>query len=1069
MLELIKRKNLMSKSLYKAKVFLSLASITFVFSCDFRSKEKNVGTIEDNTSVVTWQNSDGTILSQEVYEKGKLPEYKGEKPVNNDKTNNEYQFIGWEPEIKEVIENITYTAVYELVEDAMFSFRLNNDGESYRLIKCMPKSNIVSISIPDEYEGKPVSVIDNYALRGLSWVNSINIPSSIVEINDFAFQNTAITSIVIPGSVKSLGSNLFRDCKYLSSVYFPSGIKNIPEKLFYNCDGLSEISIPSSVTSIGSKAFYNCSNLRSVSISDSVTTIDNKAFNQCEKLSSISLNTDTSNLKEIGEYAFSEVGISTVSLPTSIETILPHAFSNCPNLNALYISDNNSNDVTLDEYSFEGCRSLNTISMPSHISKFRKGAFKDCSSLTSFTLGNDTQVIEESLLQNCTSLTSLNITNPSILRHIGKKSLSNTGISSMDIPPSVSLIGDEAFLGCSKLKEIIFPGDTFSIGSNVFTNCSQLSSFYIPNNTDITSDLISNSKMGLTNSSVTKISLPNSTYSIQSGIFSNFSNLKYNEYAYGADNGYVGYYLGNSSNPYLALIKVGINTSGSTVKIHPDCKVVANNAFSSCNKSYNVDINTNLVNLGEGTFSNSALNRITFSQSVSMPILKRNMFSGCSDLKTIQLPNDLVGMEDGVFSGCSSLMTITLPVLSKSIYQIINYGLLIDSNKIILGTKNFDFTTVSKDEYQGIDTICTNAFSYRYSIDEISIPSSITTIEENAFYGNNIKSTIIGFDGPANLTTIDANAFGNLTSNVSRSIYFNGPLSKWFELDIKGFNSLPLSKDASTSLYFSDESNNDYDELPRILNLEGVEKISNYAFCSVQNIEQVYVEASKLTEIGSFAFYNCKSLSNFGFKEDASGLNSLVSIGESAFENCTSLQIQSYDSYNTTDITTVFNSLNSIGEKAFKNCSTMTSRFYFKVLNQLGANAFNGMTNMSNNNIIFDVNRNLHLGSSLSFIGANNLSGILFYFYGSSYQLSVSSNTFSRNVKLYCAMVNPSNPSTIIDPPNNNVTDYKLVIGDTRAIKYFHYSPNFAQSVLTNNNFFLLDSNLNIVEGIPSN
>ena len=82
------------------------------------------------------------------------------------------------------------------------------------------------------------------------------------EIYEYAFyENTNITSVVIPNCVTSIGNFAF-----------------------YNCYDLTSITIPESVTSIGGYAFYDCDSLTSITIPDSVTSIGNFAFSYCDKL-----------------------------------------------------------------------------------------------------------------------------------------------------------------------------------------------------------------------------------------------------------------------------------------------------------------------------------------------------------------------------------------------------------------------------------------------------------------------------------------------------------------------------------------------------------------------------------------------------------------------------------------------------------------------------------------------------------------------------------------------------------------------------------------------------------------
>ncbi|MCL2180093.1 MAG: leucine-rich repeat domain-containing protein [Treponema sp.] len=91
------------------------------------------------------------------------------------------------------------------------------------------------------------------------------------------FAGTSITSVIIPGSVTSIGNFSFYESNVIT-VIIGNGVTTIGEGAFQSCyGGLSSIIIPDSVTSIGRSAFSRCG-LSSITIGRGVTSIGQAAF-----------------------------------------------------------------------------------------------------------------------------------------------------------------------------------------------------------------------------------------------------------------------------------------------------------------------------------------------------------------------------------------------------------------------------------------------------------------------------------------------------------------------------------------------------------------------------------------------------------------------------------------------------------------------------------------------------------------------------------------------------------------------------------------------------------------------
>ena len=156
-------------------------------------------------------------------------------------------------------------------------------------------SDLTSVTIPGS-----VTVIGRFAFDNCKGLTSVTISEGVTVIEDLAFNwCKGLTSVTIPGSVTSIGYEAFGYCSGLTGIDVAEGNANYASEqgVLYNKEKTKliccpagkqgSVIIPGSVTSIGDGAFWACGGLTSVTIPGSVTSIGGYVFEWCGKLKDV--------------------------------------------------------------------------------------------------------------------------------------------------------------------------------------------------------------------------------------------------------------------------------------------------------------------------------------------------------------------------------------------------------------------------------------------------------------------------------------------------------------------------------------------------------------------------------------------------------------------------------------------------------------------------------------------------------------------------------------------------------------------------------------------------------------
>ena len=335
-----------------------------------------------------------------------------------------------------------------------------------------------------------------------------------------------VNEIVLPSRLTSICNNAFRDFYNLEKIELPKNLKLIGEKAFYGCKDLTEIMLPMSIERIESEAFASC-------------------------------------------------GITFLYLPPCKE--VEEGVSN--KIPIPYLSGNGI---------FKNCKYLNSVIFPDDCTGFAiipDSTFLNCSRLEVVKLSIGCSIGNHAF-ENCGYIGDLII--PFGCSFVGKRAFANSYIRSIQLPKSVNLIDDEAFMDCEQLTHVIIEDGTyygpttygdersFTIGENAFKNCINLKVLSLPSN--ITVSLGQSAVFGCENILALNLSCVS------------------------------GKIPKNLCNGCMSLDSIQLSKSVTEI---------ADSAFYNCKKLKNITLPDNLIKIGYAAFANCQnLTKITIKKRV---------------------------------------------------------------------------------------------------------------------------------------------------------------------------------------------------------------------------------------------------------------------------------------------------------------------------------------------------------------------------------------------------------------------------------------------------------------------
>ena len=681
------------------------------------------------------------------------------------------------------------------------------------------------------------------------------IPEGVATICANAFVGNHLTSVVLPASLETIGSQAFWNSEYLTEITLPALYRDFSSTTFNRCQAMTAFTVAEGNTSytavdgiLYSKdgtVLYRVPGGKTGSVTVSgVKDIYADAFRWCEGLTEVTL---SEGVETIGRNAFNASSIQSISLPASLKTIQNGAFYNMNQLTNITYAGSVAEWQTVD---IEG----NNDSL-----QFQTVHCKDGDAEPAPITGSIGEDPEQDVTYTLTLDGHLTVSGAGPWKSWAFQD--NKSIQYAVLEPGVTEIGWGAFAWATALKEITIPETVTEIQYEAFYACLSLESITIP-------------------SSVT--SLGNEVFDmcvLLSEIHFGGTKAEWQELTEGTVN----------SKIEECIIYCTDGTIGGA-------EIVASGTWGD-NLAWTLDSDGLLNITGEGAMQDfsfisstegwrehsSAIKQIRISEGVTS--LGLYAFADFRVLESISLPDSIVRIKDYAINGCPMLSSITLPASlaeigylpfssSKNLQEILvpegnAYftsvdGVLFDGNTETLlyypsgkagaytvpdGVKHIGSRAFYWCPYltkvvisAGVESIAANAFQTCNSLEEVVVLGQITEISEYAFARDMSLSSITL---PASITRIGPSAFENSTSLTD--VYFGGTQEQWEQITIAE-NNAPLQ---SAAIHFGK---------PRLLapvlqevhHGETIGQGADVTFEFSDETRMNYIEFGKLDENGKF-------------------------------------------------------------------------------------------------------------------------------------------------------------------------------------------------------------------------
>ena len=539
----------------------------------------------------------------------------------------------------------------------VFTYSLDDDGNA---TITGYTGNVSALVIPDEIDGHKVVALGDNAFKGKKLLEYVEIANTVTYIGSQCFESDKeLANVKLSSNIKRMESGAFGNCTSLTEITIPKSLEEAGREYgfgmydygpFCGCTNLKTVKLEKGLTQIAGNLFMRCYGLEDIDIPDTVTTIGENAFKLCTSIKSVTI-PDT--VTYIGSQCFeSDKELVNVKLSSNIKRMESGAFGNCTSLTEITIPK--SLEEAGREYGFGmydygpfcGCTNLKTVKLEKGLTQIAGNLFMRCYGLENIDIPDTVTTIGENAFKLCTSLENVKMYN------------------------SIDEINGRAFAGCTSLKSVSLPDSITGMGTEIFSGCTSLSSVKLPNKrVNITSSTFE----GCT--SLTEITLPDTVTTIQDHAFKNCTALKTINWSKSITDiqSYAFENCDALTKPDIPNTVTNIGEGAfyecgglSDIAVPNSVKTLGSRAFENCDALAKVSISDSVTSMGEKAFYDcDALTNVKLGTGITQ--IPTSCFEHCDVLPSVVLPYRISKVGDNAFKNCVALTEITIPRATTSI------------------------------------------------------------------------------------------------------------------------------------------------------------------------------------------------------------------------------------------------------------------------------------------------------------------------------------------------------------------------------------------------------------------